>query len=560
MKFRQKIVLSQILLFSFFIAISWPFIERAIEKVLVSSLNSSAKEVITDLKTSSSEQEMISKVEETKGDVFYELSLYNSDGILISDANSNLLKKKGEFLREITEDVKLALSTHREVSIRNSTIYHKEFVFVSIPFKFQDSFYVLHGVFPYQPIQKFGETFNFWFISLCLVALVIFSVFTWIIFGKLHRPIYQIIKAIKAYQSGNKEQMPEILAKSDSSQDEDFSRLADTLRSLYNQVGQQLSELILERNEKEAILESLGEGVIAVDAEMKVAYVNFVGSKMLGIPKRHLIGKVLPDSAQGKNVLLFEKSKKLLLAAQKHGAIVTDSIAIDQSPKVYLDLVSAPKSQGRGAIIVFQDKSSQHKVLEMGKDFVANASHELRTPITIIKGFAETLQDMKDMPAEMLTSIVEKIVRNCERMENLVKNLLTLADIENLSISPYQSCDLLFLVENCKQVVEMIYTDAEISIDASDELMAAADNNILELAIINLLTNAAKYSKGPARIHIRLEREGDEAKIIIKDEGIGIPASDIDHIFERFYTVDKAHSRKLGGAGLGLFSCEDNHR
>jgi len=82
--------------------------------------------------------------------------------------------------------------------------------------------------------------------------------------------------------------------------------------------------------------------------------------------------------------------------------------------------------------------------------------------------------------------------------------------------------------------------------------MIAADGNILELAIINLLTNAAKYSKPPAKIHISLEKEGDEAKVVIKDQGIGIPPSDLEHIFERFYTVDKAHSRKLGGAGLGL--------
>lgn len=553
MKFRQKIVLSQILLFSFFITISFPFMEKAVVKVLVSSLSSSANDIVQVLKKSSSEQDMISKIEDTKGDVFYVLSLYNDQGILISNESDDLLIKQEDFLRETNEDVRRALSSPHKASVRKSNITYKNFVLVAIPFKFQDKFYVLDGVFPYEPIQKFSDTFNFWFISLCLIALLIFGIFTWFIFGALHRPIYQIINAIQAYQSGRKEKLPEILSKSNYLEDEDFGRLADTLLSLYNQVQQQLSELIIERNEKEAILESLGEGVIAVDREMKVAYVNFVGSKMLGIPKRHLIGKTLSDSVQGKNALLFEKSQQLLLACQKHRSIVTDSLAIEQGAKIYLDLVAAPKSQGQGAIIVLQDKSSQHKVLEMGKDFVANASHELRTPITIIKGFAETLQDMKEMPEEMLSSIVEKIVRNCERMENLVKNLLTLADIENLSISPYQSCDLVFLIENCKQVVETVYTDAEITIEKKqEEILAAADSNILELAIINLMTNAAKYSKPPAKIHITLEKEGDEAKIIIKDQGIGIPSKDLEHIFERFYTVDKAHSRKLGGAGLGL--------
>lgn len=553
MKFRQKILLSQVLLFLSFILISLPFLEKGVTKVLITSLNSSAKELIDDLKTSSSEQEMILKVENTRGDVFYLLSLYNEKGQLISSFDTPVLKETQGYLEEASKDVIEALARKKEIAVRNSTIYHKAFIFVAVPFKFHERWYVIHGLFPYQPIKKFSDNFNMWFASLCFAALIIFSVFTWIIFGQLHKPIYKVIKAIQAYQAGRKDEMQEILQRSDFSTDEDFGRLADTLQSLYKQVQQQLTELIIERNEKEAILESLGEGVVAVDASFHVAYVNFVGAKMLGLSKKHLIGKTFPGSAQGKNIQLFEKCKDLLLAAQKHQTIVTDSISLDHGKKIYLDLVAAPKLQGMGAILVLQDKSSQYKVLEMGKDFVANASHELRTPITIIKGFAETLQDMKDMPAEMLSSIVEKIVRNCERMESLVKNLLTLADIENLYISPYQTCDLVTLMENCKEMVKAIYTDAQVSLVASEEhIMAAADGNILELAIINLLTNAAKYSKPPAKIHISIQREADEAKVLIKDEGIGIPSADLEHIFERFYTVDKAHSRKLGGAGLGL--------
>ena len=102
-------------------------------------------------------------------------------------------------------------------------------------------------------------------------------------------------------------------------------------------------------------------------------------------------------------------------------------------------------------------------------------------------------------------------------------------------------------------MVKAVYTDAFIYFEKSHyQVMAHADANILELAIINLLTNAAKYSKPPANIKVVLTIEGDAAKIKVSDKGIGIPLSDIEHIFDRFFTVDKAHSRKLGGAGLGL--------
>ena len=551
-KFRKKILFSQILLFCFFVGVSLPFIEKGVEKVLISSLTASAEKIVLDLQSASSEEEMISQIENPRGDIFYLLSLYNKEGMLIGSANSKALTVNQEFIKDPLEDVKEAILTHKIIILQNSTINHREYLFLATPFFFNGNTYVFQGVFPFNPIKEFSNQFNLWFALLCIVALLIFAIFSWVIFGKLHKPIDQIIHAIKAYQSGEKEELPKILSLSDCYTDEDFGRLADTLLSLYNQVQLQLLALTNEKNEKEAILESLVEGVIAVDRNMQIEYVNFIGSKMLGVPKRHLISKLFTEVA-GKNAELFQKCKDLLLAAQKHQTVVTDSLEVDNGKKIYLDLVATPKSQDLGAIIVLQDKSSQHRVLEMGKDFVANASHELRTPITIIKGFAETLQDMEDLPHEMLVSIVEKIVRNCERMENLVKNLLTLADMENISVSPYQSCDVVTLLENCIEIVQAIYTDAVIAFTKErDHIFAAADPNILELAIINLITNAAKYSIPPAKIHIFVELEGEDAKIIIKDHGIGISAHDVDHIFERFYTVNKAHSRKLGGAGLGL--------
>jgi two-component system phosphate regulon sensor histidine kinase PhoR len=153
----------------------------------------------------------------------------------------------------------------------------------------------------------------------------------------------------------------------------------------------------------------------------------------------------------------------------------------------------------------------------------------------------------------MVESILEKVVRNCQRMETLVKNLLMLADIDSIPIPNYQPCDLGSLMEECLRIVRSVYPTAQIVVRQEDELSRVeVEPSLLELALLNLLGNAAKYSKAPAEILIRMQKEGEEAKIVIQDRGIGIPPQDIDHIFERFYTVNKAHSRKLGGAGLGL--------
>jgi two-component system, OmpR family, phosphate regulon sensor histidine kinase PhoR len=332
-----------------------------------------------------------------------------------------------------------------------------------------------------------------------------------------------------------------------------FFCMVEALCSFSDRLRVQIKTLADERNENEVILEFLGEGVIVVDANMRVLYVNFVAAKMLAISQRTSLSKEFPKAEGSPRAELIEKCRFLLAACQEKFNVVTDSIAVEEGKKIYLDLIAAPKASHQGAILVLQNNSSHYQILEMGKNFVANASHELRTPITIIRGFAETLQDLPELPRDMVVEITEKIVRNCERMDALVKNLLTLADLENLPESRFQECDLIAPVESCMQYVLSVYEDAEISIEKGEELVnVAADPAILELAIFNLLDNAAKYSNRPARIAIKIEKEGGEVRLIIKDQGIGISPADLEHIYERFYRADKARSRRLGGSGLGL--------
>ena len=189
-------------------------------------------------------------------------------------------------------------------------------------------------------------------------------------------------------------------------------------------------------------------------------------------------------------------------------------------------------------------------MLEMRKEFVANASHELKTPITIIQGFAETLHDTPDLPPEMISEITAKIVRNSKRMSNLIKDLLALSDVENLSKSRLIELDLLDLTENCAQLLKDAHPNAIIEIkttsDEKNEIIG--DPHLMELAVMNLIENAAKYSTPPAHIEVTLENQTDWIVLTVADNGIGIPPEDLEHIFERFYTVDKAHSRKMGGS------------
>jgi len=201
-----------------------------------------------------------------------------------------------------------------------------------------------------------------------------------------------------------------------------------------------------------------------------------------------------------------------------------------------------------------QQIKMQNKLLDMRRDFIANASHELKTPITIINGFAETMHDNPELPGDTMRMITEKIMRNCLRMTNVVKDLLVLTDLDSSTGLKISECNLKMIVDQCSQNVLDLYKDAhiEINLDSNEDFIIEGESNLLEMAMMNLLENAAKYSTSPAYLTVGLQKMGDWIELSIADRGMGIPEGDLEHIFERFYTVNKARSRKLGGAGLGL--------
>lgn len=553
--FRKKIILSQIILFIAFFAALFPFIEKMASLLVRDSLEDSTSDLISRLEMANSEEEMIDLLKNQQYYSFFRMSIINEKGELIYD--THLTRLLGPEFRSFTvsphPEVQEAFKDGSGYSIAQSATFGGKFAYVAERFTFKGKTYVLRTAFPYEQIQELTKTFEFGVLIFTFVILLFFNALIWMIFNRYTGPIREIIEAIKPYQKGVEPLLPEIKLSKTPGPNDEFQQLAQTLNSLSKRIQEQIESLTGERNEKEAILESLGEGVIAVDGQMIVRYANFIAGKMLGVSRKQILGHVFPESFEKANVELLKRSKALLLKCQKESSIRTDSFSSGKGRKTFIDLVAAPIAKGNGAILVIQDKTSHYRVLEMGKDFVANASHELRTPITIIKGFTETLHDMPEISQAMLKDITEKISRNCERMENLVQSLLTLADIENIPESRFQQCDMIALVDNCRHMLISVYPDAHVEVyKTQNKIVISADGALMELAIMNLLNNAAKYSVPPAKISIHVEQIDEEVVIRIADKGKGIPTEDLEHIFDRFYRVDKTHSRRLGGAGLGL--------
>lgn len=556
LSFRKKILISDLILFLIFIALLFPFVGKTVGNIVKKSLEERATLLIDEIKTADSEEEMVDRLKASQLFIFFRFSLLDSEGRVLYESHAGQLLKEQFSSDYITlhPEVQEALKHGVGYSEGYSKLFGQTFAYMAKSFEFQGQKYVIRTAFPFQEVEELTNDFEIGFLSLGAIILVLYSLMTWIIIHRLSSPIQEIINAVKPYQEGKLETLPKIELKRSFDSEDDFTKLANTLNSLSERIQKQIETVIYQRNENESILDSLVEGVLAFNAEHVVTYANSMACKLLGVPKDDILGSTLaqlkPKTPTSNK--LIEKCKELLALSEEKTEIFRESIVFGDAAKSHWDIIAVPRLFKTGAILVFQDKSADFRVLEMGKDFIANASHELRTPITIIRGFAETLQDLPELTPTMLKEITEKIVRTCDRLNNLVKNILLLADIENVVSSRFIECDLGELVEYCKHSLLAVHK-AEIKIIQKKEgISILGDADLLQLAILNILENAVKYSTGLPHITITLDQKGSDVQLSIEDKGIGIPEPDLVHIFERFYTVDKARSRRHGGAGLGL--------
>lgn len=188
--------------------------------------------------------------------------------------------------------------------------------------------------------------------------------------------------------------------------------------------------------------------------------------------------------------------------------------------------------------------------LEREKSFISNASHELRTPITIIQGYAESLYEL--VHEEKNREILKKIIKNSHRLSDIVTNLLALSKCENNSFYRRRPTKIHKFLEHCKQNIDELSLDVHIKINCDDLVEGNIDEKLLEMAVMNLLQNSIRYCKEKPHIELTAYNEGNQLILEIQDNGIGIPPEDRDKIFNRFYTVDKARTANGKGTGLGL--------
>jgi two-component system phosphate regulon sensor histidine kinase PhoR len=554
LSFRQKIFISYLVVFLVFIALMFPFAAKTVKNLVYRSMKMRTEELIAKVQSAPNNAELIRRVKDQKGQIFFRVGIItNEHKSLYDTAAKRLLGPR--FTQEYVVDHPEVLEAFEKGSGYNedySDILSQKFIYLATAFDFHGKTYVMRSAFPYKYVTDLTRDFELGFLILSSFVLLLFTLMMGLIIHHLTSPIQQIITDIAPYQEGRTPNLPEIMLRNPRSSD-DFSRLANTLNSLSAKIQTHIDTITYEKEEKEAILESLIEGVIAIDGNMRITYVNDMALRLMNsTASQNILGEDF-------SILDQPHFSNLLISCQQQRQVITEMITVKHNGrKTYLHVVAAPNRRD-GAILVLQDQSSHYRMLEMRKEFVANASHELKTPITVIRGFAETLNEHPDLPKDTVVEVTAKIVNSCIKMTRLIKDLLTLSDIENMSETNLIDCDLEEMTWRCRDLVLDAHPTAEINIIKTDEaeMTVTGDPHLLEMALTNLMENAAKYSNAPAQISVILGHQGNYVKVEVADKGIGIPPADLEHVFRRFYTVDKARSRKMGGSGLGLSIVEN---
>ncbi|AQT69521.1 Alkaline phosphatase synthesis sensor protein PhoR [Anaerohalosphaera lusitana] len=336
----------------------------------------------------------------------------------------------------------------------------------------------------------------------------------------------------------------------------EIDALVTAMNRMAKDLDSRIKTMIRQHNEQQAILSSMAEAVIAVDNNQQIISINEAAEKMLNIDKTDANDRRLSEVVR--NPMLNDYIQTALTEeTHVEGPLTLHDTGLERHLRVQGTLLRDAHNKKIGAVVVLNDITQIRRLERVRKDFVANVSHELKTPVTSIKGFIETLLDGALDDPEDAARFIKIIERQTNRLNHIIQDLLTLSRIEeqtertSIEVVP---ANIKGLLSTAAQLCQLRASEknVEIKLDCENDLIAPVNPSLLEQALVNLIDNAIKYSPQDDTVTVNAHQDQNNIVFSVSDNGCGIKAKYLPRLFERFYRVDKARSRKLGGTGLGL--------
>jgi two-component system phosphate regulon sensor histidine kinase PhoR len=447
-------------------------------------------------------------------------------------------------------EVKAAFLGNRGVSTRYSDTLQQEMMYVALPLEKDGE--IVGVVRTSIPVSEIDATLGsiYWKIALAGLCLIVLAAAASLyVVRRISQPIEEMKRGAQRFADGN---FSRKLLVPDS---EELGSLADVLNHMAGQLDEKIRMITQQRNELETILSAMREGVLAVDSDERILTFNQAAGSFLGIDLSSTKGYAIQEVVRNADILRF-LSRVLTGDGPIEGEIVLHG---PENKFLQLNGTLLQDIAGNkiGALVVLNDITRLRQLENIRREFVANVSHELKTPVTSIKGYVETLQEGALDDKDNVQKFLDIVLKQSDHLNAIVDDLLSLSRIEQDA----ESGEVQLTEENLGRILEAAVVDYELKarereiklmVNYGEEVMVKANSRLLKQAIGNLLDNAIKYSEPGKAVEVEATGNTDEVVIRVSDHGNGIAPEHLPRLFERFYRVDKGRSRELGGTGLGL--------
>jgi len=470
------------------------------------------------------------------------------DGIVLADSNENPAKMDNHARRP---EVAAALAGRKGVATRYSRTLDQNQMYVARPVQTGDRIVgVVRTAIPVTEIDATLAAAHGKIAGAGFLIAFVLAILSLYMARRITHPLEQMRKGAERFAMGELERrLPTDGA-------EEIAALGDALNDMAAQLDERFQTVVRQRNELEAVLTSMIEGVLAVDRNEKIMRINRAAAGLFEADLKKAIGRPVQE------VLRKTELQKFIADALKAGEPIERNLTLlSGNREVQLQAHGSPLLNAQenkiGALVVVNDVTHLRRLENLRRDFVANVSHELKTPITAIKGWAETLQQGDEGLTQEQQKPIEIIVRQADRLNAIINDLLDLSHIEQQQEGAAIDRPATRINEVIAAAIQDCSVDArakeiDIAVQCPDDLTVPINPPLFEQALVNLLNNAIKYSLEKGRIDIEAAIQNEKFSLKVRDFGCGIPTKHLPRLFERFYRVDTARSRAMGGTGLGL--------
>ncbi|AEI39854.1 two-component system histidine kinase PnpS [Paenibacillus mucilaginosus] len=563
-KFRARLTLIFIILIGSSVLTAGIFMARMLQQSYIESLTASMERELrvikatTDWRQSGSEPELFrfysDRAAMLRASADARLTFIRSDGKVLGDSDHDPALMENHLEREEIREA--SASKLYGSAIRYSSTVQRNLLYVAVPLlEGENVTGYLRMAMSLEDVE--GSIRQVWFVltGMLLAVFVIAGLISYRVAYSVTRPIELITSVARQITDMNYKYRVQVNKRDEIGQlGHAINRMADSLELQMNRISE-------DENRLKSVLESMTSGVIMIDREGKIALLNRSAEEILGFSAKELLGK---SFNQAKQQYEFTQLIQECIDVRDH---IRDEVIFyypkERILEINLNPIAEAGGEWEGLLIVLHDITAVRRLERMRSEFVANVSHELKTPIAAVKGFAETLLAGALNDKETARSFLQIIFDESERLNRLIGDILELSKIESKRIPlQFSPVHLEPFIGNCVHVMntEAKKKGIELELNVDGDFYMEADEDRLRQILINLLSNGISYTPEGGRVRLKVEQlvsgkevtEHDKVRFTIADTGIGIPKKDLPRIFERFYRVDKARSRSSGGTGLGL--------